>query len=107
MKTQSFIHSFRIIGNRSNMADRMVRIDSFEKLNYLKESYQRNAETYITYIVIKGYIGWMEQDPTIKNLNFFSLNGDISDGTFVVIVSQDFCVNLKPFSSKFYLFFFW
>lgn len=69
------------------MADRLVRINSMAKLKSLKESYQGSSETYITYIAIKGYIRWIEQDPIVKDLNFFSLNGDISDGTFVVIVS--------------------
>lgn len=40
------------------------------------------------YFTVDNYIRWYQHDPNIKNLKFFSLNGDWKDdGTFVVIVS--------------------
>lgn len=69
------------------MKDRLVKI-SPEKLKSLIKLYKNvNSTTYLTYLTIKNYLDWVEQDPNIKHIEFLSLNGDISDGTFVIIVS--------------------
>lgn len=37
--------------------------------------------------LLENYINWIKKDPNIKNLKIYSLSGDWSDGTFVVVVS--------------------
>ena len=45
------------------------------------------SKSYIAYTTIDNYIRWFEQDPNVKHVKIFSLNGDFSDGTFVVTVN--------------------
>ncbi|XP_063697440.1 uncharacterized protein LOC134828395 [Culicoides brevitarsis] len=40
---------------------------------------------HVGYYLVDNYVKWVEKDPNIKNLAFYCLNGDWSDGTFVVI----------------------
>lgn len=42
---------------------------------------------HVGYYLVDNYVRWVNQDSNIKNLKFYSLNGDWSDGTFVVVVS--------------------
>lgn len=49
---------------------------------YLKD-WPNNVMAYYT---LDNYIKWIEMDSTIDNLLVYSLNGDWSDGTFVLIV---------------------
>lgn len=44
------------------------------------------------YNLLENYLQWRERDPKIKNLKVYSLNGDWSDGTFVVVVSSPFFI---------------
>lgn len=44
------------------------------------------SKNYTSFTAIDTYIRWFEQDPNVKHIKFFSLNGDFSDGTFVVTV---------------------
>lgn len=44
-------------------------------------------QEYLGYYMINNYIRWKQQDSKLKNVNFYSLDGDWSDGTFVIIVS--------------------
>lgn len=37
--------------------------------------------------LVNNYIRWFAKDPTFNEATFYSLNGDWSDGTFIVIVS--------------------
>lgn len=46
------------------------------------------------YNLLENYLEWRERDPKIKNLKIYSLNGDWSDGTFVVVVSSIFYFSL-------------
>lgn len=70
-----------------NMKDHLVKINP-ENLKSLKELYEKaGSKYYITYLTIKNYLNWFVQHSEVKNVDFYSLNGDISDGTFVVIVS--------------------
>lgn len=65
----------------------LVKIDK-EKLSKLRNHFAKNGETScLAYMVIDNYIRWFEQDPNLKNVNFFCLNGDFSDGTFILTVS--------------------
>lgn len=55
---------------------------NLQKLYTRKEL--RNGVTFCT---IGNYIRFYEQDSKIKHIKFYCLNGNFSDGTFVVIVS--------------------
>lgn len=47
-------------------------------------------ENQIGYLLVDDYIKWAEKVAVnhIKNVKFYTLNGDFSDGTFVVVVSE-------------------
>lgn len=49
----------------------------------------------IGYDLVNNYIRWYEQDPNYADAKFYSLNGDWTDGTFIILVST-FCVELWP-----------
>lgn len=67
--------------------DNLVKIGR-KKLPKLRSLFAKNEEKrFFAYMVINNYIRWFEQDPDLEYLNFFCLNGDFSDGTFVVTVS--------------------
>lgn len=69
------------------MEDHLVRI-GLKDLAILKKLFKDRGPTiYVTYTAIKNYNNWIEKNPKIENCEFFSLNGDFADGTFVVIVS--------------------
>lgn len=69
------------------MADKLTEIDRKDLL-LLRELYKPDGvKSYISYITIDTYIRWLQQDPNIKYLTFYCLNGDLSQGTFVVLVS--------------------
>lgn len=68
------------------MSDYLVEI---EKINWpiLKELYTPDGEkSYTAFTTIDNYIRWFEEDSNVKHVKFFCLNGDFSDGTFVVTV---------------------
>lgn len=68
------------------MTDKLVEIE-FKDLQNLKNLYiPDGTKSYIAYTTIDNYIRWIEQDPNVKLVKFFCLNGDFSDGTFVVTV---------------------
>lgn len=49
------------------------------------------------YYTVDNFIRWTQKEPNVKNVEFFSLDGDWSDGTFAAIVS-DF--NIQARTSK-------
>lgn len=58
------------------------------------------------YYTVDNFIRWFERKTTIKNLIFYSLNGDLSDGTFVAIVNIKFDFDLAAqLNFMFYLLF--
>lgn len=62
-------------------------------LSKLKNMYasKDGSRTHIAYATIDNYIRWLEQDPKASSyIKFYCLNGDFSDGTFIVIVSMEF-----------------
>lgn len=68
------------------MSYELTEIDR-KQLPLLRNLYADNASTnYISYVTVDTYIRWFEQDPDVKQIKFFCLNGDLSRGTFVVTV---------------------
>ncbi|XP_031628311.1 uncharacterized protein LOC116344072 [Contarinia nasturtii] len=69
---------------RRVIMNRIVEIDR-KDLQILKNLYTPDSsKNYTTYTTIANYIRWFEQDPNMNHIKFFCLNGDFSDGTFVV-----------------------
>lgn len=73
-----------------NMSDCLVEI-SPKDLPTLKNLYKNDASNNIlATLTIENYIRWFEQDPAVEYVKFFCLNGDFSDGSFVVLASVHF-----------------
>lgn len=73
----------------ATVTNRLVEIQQ-EDVSILKNMYtsKDGSRTNIAYITIDNYMRWIEKDPNESNsIKFFCLNGDFSDGTFVVTVS--------------------
>lgn len=51
----------------------------------LRDLYDFKSDLAIS--TLDNYIRWMEKETTIENLSIYCLNGDWSDGTFVVVVT--------------------
>ncbi|CAD7079806.1 unnamed protein product [Hermetia illucens] len=69
------------------MADRLVDIP-IQDLVTLRDFYKGDWPTYnIGYGIVDTYVRWLGKDPNIPHIRIFSLNGDWSDGTFIIIVS--------------------
>lgn len=70
------------------VADRLVEITR-KDLEILKKLYalNANAQNYVSYTTIENYIRWFERESYLKHVKVYCLNGNISDGTFVIIVS--------------------
>lgn len=69
------------------MLDKLVEIpvaDWPALRDLYKEDWPRN---HVGYYTLDNFIRWVNLDPNIKHLKVLSLNGDWSDGTFVIIVS--------------------
>lgn len=71
----------------SEMADALVEIGR-KDLPTLRDIYKSNGfKSYIGYMTLNNYIGFFEQDVNVKHVNIYCLNGDFTDGTFVVTVN--------------------
>lgn len=73
-----------------NMGDRLVEIQ-IEDVHKLRDIYAPDAsvdKSYIALMTLETYIRWFKEHSDIKNVHFYCLNGDYSDGTFVVTVSK-------------------
>lgn len=71
------------------MSDRLTEI-SIENLRRLRDLYTPDGiKNYAAFAAIDNYLRWNDQDHKehIENINFFCLNGNVSGGTFVVVVS--------------------
>lgn len=94
----------------NKMSDRLVEITQKE-LSRLRTLYAAvDSKRYVAYMTISNYMRWFEKEPNLKDITFFCLNDDFSDGTFVVIVSffmafLILCFKIFCFLFK-YLFFF-
>lgn len=72
---------------RMMQTDRLVEINR-EDLRLLRSFYTPNSfKNVIACMTIDNYIRWFEEDPEIEGYKFFCLNGDFSDGTFILLVS--------------------
>lgn len=71
------------------MEDRLTQI-SIEDLTRLRDLYTPDGiKSYTAFVTIENYLRWTDHDRKTNNGNikFFCLNGDISNGTFVIVVS--------------------
>ena len=69
------------------MTDLLVEIKR-KDWHTLRNLYSQNTdEHYIAYATIENCMRVVDQDPNVKHINLFCLNGDFNDGTFVMIVS--------------------
>lgn len=71
------------------MEDRLTEI-SVEELKRLRDLYTPDGiKSYTAFVTIDNYLRWTDQDRKTANGNikFYCLNDDISNGTFVVVVS--------------------
>lgn len=74
------------------MTDYLAEIDR-KDWPKLRDLYTPNGiKSYVAFITIDNFIRWFEQDPNIKHVKFYCLNGDFSEGTFVIIVSLIICI---------------
>lgn len=72
------------------MTDHLIEIKCNDWIK-LKEIFSpETPKSVIGLQTINNYIRWIEIDSNIENLHFYSLNGDWSDGTFVVKVFVSF-----------------
>lgn len=68
------------------MTDKLVEIPVNEWLE-LRDLYLDNwPENMNGYYTMDNFINWVIRKPDIKHLWVYSLNGDWSDGTFIVVV---------------------
>lgn len=68
-------------------SDQLAIIDRND-LPLLRKLYTPDGvKCYTTFTAIDTYIRWFEQDPDLKHVQFYCLNGDFARGTFVVTVS--------------------
>lgn len=89
------------------MADKLIEIES-ENWPILRDLYDVNdANTYYGHCTIDNYIRWLEKEPHERDWNIYSLNGDWSDGTYLVVVSHfRYYYHLNQIMSLFCLFIF-
>lgn len=83
------------------MIDRLVEIEQ-KDLPKLQKYYSSNdSKSFVAYTTITNYMNWFEQEPNMKHVKFFCLNGDFSGGTFALTVSfWDFTENLNENENK-------
>lgn len=83
------------------MLDKLVEIpvaDWPALRDLYKEDWPRN---HVGYYTLDNFIRWVNLDPNIKHLKVLSLNGDWSDGTFVIIDRYQLFLNsLNPSNEK-------
>lgn len=75
------------------MGDKLVEINRTElpllRMLYTRDSndLDESTKSRLTCMAIDEYISCFEQDPDVAHIKFFCLNGNILNGTFVVVVS--------------------
>lgn len=73
------------------VADRLVKVPRADWPT-LRDLYRHEWPKHFQgYQNVNAFIRWTRQRPDITDLNLYSLNGDWSDGTFVIVVSKDQC----------------
>lgn len=72
-----------------NNSNKLVEIKPSE-WKKLRDLYTSNWPLdIIGYFTVDNFIRWYEKDPNVKNLKFYSLNDDWSDGTFICLVKYN------------------
>lgn len=72
------------------MGEKITEIDR-KDLTLLKALYISNGpKHFTTCITIDNYIRCFQQNSNVNDITFFCLNGDFSDGTFIVVVRTFF-----------------
>lgn len=71
-------------------SDRLVEIE-LSDLKKLREIYMKDWPEYSNGLniprgVISNYVHWIEQDPAFRGVKIYTLNGDWTDGTFMLLV---------------------
>lgn len=80
------------------MADTLVEINRNE-LPILQNLFKSNElKSSIAYMTLGNYIGFFQQDPFVKHVKVYCLNGDFSDGTFVITVNKFIPVSFQHIS---------
>jgi len=75
------------------MLDKLAII-SFNDLKKLRDLYLKDwPENFHGYYTLDNYVRWMKADSKIQNLKCYSLNGDWSDGTFIILDRYILLVN--------------
>lgn len=75
------------------MENHLVKIPK-ENWSELRDLFKVNwPDNILGYSTIDNYYRWNQKDSDIKNLVIYSLNGDWSDGTYIVIVSHWYLFN--------------
>lgn len=72
----------------STMTDTLIEINRNDLPTLQKLFRSHESKNDISYMTLGNYIGFFEQDPSVKHVNVYCLNGDFSDGTFVITVNM-------------------
>lgn len=85
------LRHLRGLAYASKMTNRLVEICR-KDLPILKNLYSPNGvkNSFLAYLVIDNYIRWFKENSNLKHVKFFCLNGNFSDGTFVITVRMTF-----------------
>lgn len=108
-KVGLFTHNDKQSGSISQSVEaeqtmsRLVEIPSSEWPRLQEKFVADWPKEFCGYYLVDNYIRWIQQEPHIKNLAFYSLDGDWSDGTFCVVVSQSNVYYFPPFINLLYL----
>ncbi|CAD7092441.1 unnamed protein product [Hermetia illucens] len=71
------------------MADKLVDIP-IQDLTSLRDLYREDWPKYsIGYGTVDTYVRWLNKDPNIPHIRILSLNGDWSDGTFIITIRKN------------------
>lgn len=81
------VHASTLRQPMSKMTDTLVEINRND-LPILQNLFRiTGSKGCVGCMTIGNYIGFFKQDPTVKHVNVYCLNGDFNDGTFVITVS--------------------
>lgn len=87
------------------MKDKLVEIES-QNWPALRDMYAAdNPFTYYGHCTIDNYIRWFEKEPIGRDWFIYSLNGDWSDGTYLVVVS-DYSLFIRDGYCEIYYFYY-
>jgi hypothetical protein len=67
--------------------DQLIEIPK-DSLVQLRDLFKKDwPKNHVGFYTVDNYIRWLQKEGEIKNLKIYSLNGDWSDGTFLVVVT--------------------